>query len=240
ATATCCRRSPRGSSAARRPGAESARPSAARSVPSSSPSSIAIMLNGVVGLCLLIGGARCGALVFVQSARHRDYFLPKVTSDYGEEPAPPSAVWRRNRGERRHAARIAPGRRPAGRNPVGERDPHGRPAGLLPPGSSSPRCALAGKRRGRESRTRKSCPGEPRSRAGFRACVHRLDLSRRRRRFAVSRRGADARPRRRGLSASALDLFVSTLTLATGRATILRGAVHLVIFGAFLLLAAIP
>jgi len=37
-----------------------------------------------------------------------------------------------------------------------------------------------------------------------------------------------------------LTLFVSSLTLATGRATILQGAVHLVIFGVFLLLAAIP
>jgi Ca2+:H+ antiporter len=37
-----------------------------------------------------------------------------------------------------------------------------------------------------------------------------------------------------------LTLFVSTLTLATGRATILQGAVHLVIFGVFLLLAAVP
>ena len=33
-----------------------------------------------------------------------------------------------------------------------------------------------------------------------------------------------------------LTLFVSSLTLATGRATILQGAVHLVIFGVFLLL----
>ena len=37
-----------------------------------------------------------------------------------------------------------------------------------------------------------------------------------------------------------LTLFASTLTLATSRATILQGAAHLVIFGAFLLLAAIP
>jgi len=37
-----------------------------------------------------------------------------------------------------------------------------------------------------------------------------------------------------------LTLFVSTPTLATGRATILQGAVHLVIFGVFLLLAAVP
>ena len=37
-----------------------------------------------------------------------------------------------------------------------------------------------------------------------------------------------------------LTLFVSSLTLATGRATILQGAVHLVIFAVFLLLAAVP
>jgi Ca2+:H+ antiporter len=37
-----------------------------------------------------------------------------------------------------------------------------------------------------------------------------------------------------------LTLFVSSLTLASGRATILQGAVHLVIFGVFLLLAAVP
>ncbi len=38
----------------------------------------------------------------------------------------------------------------------------------------------------------------------------------------------------------ALTLIASTLTLSTGRATILQGAVHLVIFGVFLLLAAVP
>jgi Ca2+:H+ antiporter len=37
-----------------------------------------------------------------------------------------------------------------------------------------------------------------------------------------------------------LTLIASTLTLSTGRATILQGAVHLVIFGVFLLLAAVP
>lgn len=37
-----------------------------------------------------------------------------------------------------------------------------------------------------------------------------------------------------------LTLFISTVTLATGRTTILQGAVHLVIFGIFVLLAAIP
>ncbi len=37
-----------------------------------------------------------------------------------------------------------------------------------------------------------------------------------------------------------LTLFISTVTLATGRTTILQGAVHLVIFGVFLFLSAFP
>ncbi len=37
-----------------------------------------------------------------------------------------------------------------------------------------------------------------------------------------------------------LTLFISTVTLATGRTTILQGAVHLVIFSVFLFLAAVP
>jgi len=37
-----------------------------------------------------------------------------------------------------------------------------------------------------------------------------------------------------------LTLFISTVTLATGRTTILQGAVHLVIFGVFLFLSAVP
>ena len=43
-----------------------------------------------------------------------------------------------------------------------------------------------------------------------------------------------------GMALLLLTLFVSMPTLATGRATILQGAVHLVIFGVFLLLAAVP
>jgi Ca2+:H+ antiporter len=37
-----------------------------------------------------------------------------------------------------------------------------------------------------------------------------------------------------------LTLFISTVTLATGRTSILQGAVHLVIFGVFLFLSAMP
>jgi Ca2+:H+ antiporter len=38
----------------------------------------------------------------------------------------------------------------------------------------------------------------------------------------------------------ALTLLVSTITLATGRSTVLHGAVHLILFGAFLFLAVVP
>ena len=37
-----------------------------------------------------------------------------------------------------------------------------------------------------------------------------------------------------------LTLYISALTFSTGRTTVLQGAVHLVIFGAFLLISAVP
>ena len=38
----------------------------------------------------------------------------------------------------------------------------------------------------------------------------------------------------------ALTLYISALTLGTGRTSVLQGAVHLVIFAAFLLVSAVP
>jgi Ca2+:H+ antiporter len=38
----------------------------------------------------------------------------------------------------------------------------------------------------------------------------------------------------------ALTLLLSSMTLATGRATVLHGAVHLVVFAVFLFLAMVP
>ena len=38
----------------------------------------------------------------------------------------------------------------------------------------------------------------------------------------------------------AITLIVSVLTLSSGRATVLQGAVHLVVFAAFLFLAVVP
>jgi Ca2+:H+ antiporter len=43
-----------------------------------------------------------------------------------------------------------------------------------------------------------------------------------------------------GMALLVLTLFISSLTLATGRTTVLQGAIHLVIFGVFLVLAAVP
>ncbi len=38
----------------------------------------------------------------------------------------------------------------------------------------------------------------------------------------------------------AMTFVVGTVTLATGRATLLQGALHLVVFGSFVLLTIIP
>jgi Ca2+:H+ antiporter len=37
-----------------------------------------------------------------------------------------------------------------------------------------------------------------------------------------------------------LTLYIAALTLGTGRTTVLQGAVHLVIFAAFMLVSAVP
>jgi Ca2+:H+ antiporter len=37
-----------------------------------------------------------------------------------------------------------------------------------------------------------------------------------------------------------LSLFTATITLATGRTTVLQGGVHMVTLGAFLVIAAVP
>ena len=48
--------------------------------------------------------------------------------------------------------------------------------------------------------------------------------------------GLDAK----GTALLAITLLISTTTLATGRATVLQGAVHLVLFAAFLFLSIVP
>ncbi|MGL4241588.1 MAG: ionic transporter y4hA, partial [Beijerinckiaceae bacterium] len=43
-----------------------------------------------------------------------------------------------------------------------------------------------------------------------------------------------------GITVLVLTMFVSTLTLGTGRTTVLQGAVHLILFAVFLLVSAVP
>ena len=257
---------------------------------------VVIVLNGVVGLCLLIGGARyreqgfrvegtasslsvlatlavltlimpnftlaklgpqysptqlmfVGALamllyfvfVFVQSVRHREYFLPEDASDIGEEPAAPSAgatavggamllvsllavvllaETLANSLERAiHAARLPPSFLGVVIATLV----------LLPEGVAALKAAHAN----RLQTSLNLAIGSALACIGLTIPVVAgvsLYLGR------ELTLGLDAE----GTAILLLTLFVSSLTLATGRATILQGAVHLVIFGVFLLLAAVP
>jgi Ca2+:H+ antiporter len=257
---------------------------------------VAIVLNGVVGLCLLIGGARyreqgfrvegaasalsvlatlavltlvmpnytlaklgpqysptqlmfVGGLalllyfvfVFVQSIRHRDYFLYQDASDLGEEPASPSAGATSVSGimlivsllavvlvaetladslERAiHAARLPPSFLGVVIATLV----------LLPESVAAIKAAQAN----RLQISLNLAIGSALATIGLTIpAVAGLSLY-------LGREltlGLDAE----GTAILLLTLFVSSLTLATGRATILQGAVHLVIFGVFLLLAAVP
>jgi hypothetical protein len=83
-----------------------------------------------------------------------------------------------------------------------------------------------------------SCDGEEIG-EGFTG-QHRPDDSRGRGSVGVPRLplvlGADAK----GMVLLAVTFLVSTITLASGRSHVMQGAVHLVIFAAFLFLALVP
>jgi Ca2+:H+ antiporter len=260
---------------------------------------VLIVLNGVVGLCVVVGGLRyreqtfrvegvgaalsvlatlavlilvlpnftvaklgpqyspiqlafVGALslilyvvfVFVQSVRHREYFLPEPENRLGgrcEEPAPPSGaatamsavlmlaslaavvlLAETLSGSLAHAIHAA-----------------GLPASflgvviaaltLLPESVAAVNAAWAN----RAQTSANLALGSALASIGLTIPIVgavSLYLSR------ELTLGLDAE----GMTLLLLTLFVSTPTLATGRATILQGAVHLVIFGVFLLLAAVP
>ena len=257
---------------------------------------VAIVLNGVVGLCLLAGGVRYGeqgfrvegtasalsvlatlavlalvmpnftlaklgpqysptqlifvsgltillyfVFVFVQSVRHREYFVPQEMSDIGEEPAPPTdretavsavmllvsllavvllAETLAESIERAiHAARLPPSFLGVVIAALV----------LLPESVAAVKAAQAN----RLQTSLNLAIGSALACIGLTIPVVAgvsLYLGR------ELTLGLDAE----GTAILLLTLFVSSLTLATGRATILQGAVHLVIFGVFLLLAAVP
>ena len=259
-------------------------------------SAVSIVLNGVVGLCLLIGGARyheqafrvrgtasalsvlatlavlalvlpnftlaklgpqysptqlvfVGALsvilyavfVFVQSVRHRDYFLPEAEGDDGDKRAKPSAattaaaafmllvsllavvLLAETLSESLERAINAAGLPPSFLGVV-------IAALVLLPESVA---AIKAANMNRVQTSLNLAIGSALASIGLTIpAVAGVSLY-------LDREltlGLDTE----GMALLLLTLFVSSLTLATGRATILQGAVHLVIFGVFLLLAAVP
>jgi Ca2+:H+ antiporter len=259
-------------------------------------SAVLIVLNGVVGVCLLVGGVRYreqafrvegaasalsvlttlavltlvlpnytlaklgpqysptqlgfigvlslvlyGVFVFVQSVRHRDYFLVEEADSFGEGPAPPSTSATAASVVLLVASLAAVVLLAEALSTALERAIHalGLPAAflgvviaslvLLPESVAALKAAHAN----RVQTSLNLALGSALATIGLTIPVvggvslylgQELTL------------GLDAE----GTALLLLTLFVSTLTLATGRATILQGAVHLVIFGAFLLLAAVP
>ena len=257
---------------------------------------VAIVLNGVVGLCLLVGGARyreqgfrvegtasalsvlatlavmtlvmpnytlaklgpqysptqllfVGALalvlylvfVFVQSVRHREYFLPAGASDIGEEADPPSAVATALSAIMLIVSLVAvvllaetlagtlERAIQAARLPPSFLGVVIATLVLLPESVAAVKAAHAN----RIQTSLNLAIGSALACIGLTIPVVAgvsLYLGR------ELTLGLDAE----GTAILLLTLFVSSLTLATGRATILQGAVHLVIFAVFLLLAAVP
>jgi Ca2+:H+ antiporter len=259
---------------------------------------VVIVLSGLVGLCLVVGGARyheqgfrvegtgsalsvlatlavltlvmpnytlaklgpqysptqlvfVGVLalllyfvfVFVQSVRHRDYFLPEGSSDIGvgEEPDPPSAGETALSAIMLLVSLLAVVLLAETLSESIERAIH---AAHLPPSFLGVVIAtlvllpesVAAVKAAQANRLQTSLNlaiGSGLACIGLTIPVVAgvsLYLGR------ELTLGLDAE----GTAILLLILFVSSLTLATGRATILQGAVHLVIFGVFLLLAAVP
>ncbi len=260
-------------------------------------SAVLIVLNGVVGLCLLVGGARFheqefrvegtasalsvlatlavlalvlpnftlaklgpqysptqlvfigalslilyGVFVFVQSVRHRDYFLGKGGSELGdEEPTAPSTGMTALSAILLAASLLAVVLLAEALSSPLEQAIRaaGLPASVLGvviaalvllPESVA---AVSAARANRLQTSLNLALGSALATIGLTIPVvgavslylgQELTL------------GLDAE----GTALLLLTLFVSSLTLATGRATILQGVVHLVIFGVFLLLAAVP
>ncbi|RBP10591.1 Ca2+:H+ antiporter [Roseiarcus fermentans] len=257
---------------------------------------VVIVLTGVVGLCLLVGGARYReqgfrvegtgsalsvlatlavltlvmpnytlakfgpqysptqlvfvsvlslllyfVFVFVQSVRHRDYFLPEGASDIGEESEPPSASATGVSAVMLVVSLLAVVLLAETLAESIERAIH---AAHLPPSFLGVVIAalvllpesVAAVKAARSNHLQTSLNlaiGSALACIGLTIPVVAgvsLYLGR------ELTLGLDAE----GTAILLLTLFVSSLTLATGRATILQGAVHLVIFGVFLLLAAVP
>ena len=182
-----------------------------------------------------------GVFVFVQSFRHRDYFLPEAAGDDGEGPPPPSAaanavsafmlivslaavvLLAETLSKLLEHAIAAAGLPPSFLGVVIAA------LVLLPESVAAVKAAYAN----RVQTSLNLAIGSALASIGLTIpAVDGVSLY-------LGREltlGLDAE----GVALLLLTLFVSSLTLAMGRATILPGAVHPVIFGVFLLLAAVP
>ena len=259
-------------------------------------SAVSIVLNGVIGLCLLVGGARYreqgfrvhgtgsalsvlatlailtlvlpnftiarlgpqysptqlifvgglsillyGVFVFVQSVRHRDYFLVDADGDEEAAHAPPSSAATAFSGMMLVVSLAGVVLLAETLSPALERGIHsvGLPVSflgviiaalvLLPESVAAVAAARANKL-------------QTSLNLSLGSAIASIGLT-------IPAVGAVSlylgKELTLGLHAEnmvilMLTLFVATLTLATGRATILQGAVHLVIFGVFLLFSAVP
>jgi Ca2+:H+ antiporter len=259
-------------------------------------SAVSIVLNGVIGLCLLVGGARYreqgfrvhgtgsalsvlatlailtlvlpnftiarlgpqysptqlafvgglsillyGVFVFVQSVRHRDYFLADSDGDEGEAHAPPSAGATAFSSVMLVVSLASVVLLAETLSPALERAIHsvGLPSSflgviiallvLLPESVAAVAAARANKL-------------QTSLNLSLGSAIASIGLT-------IPAVGAVSLYLGKELTLGLheenmvilmLTLFVATLTLATGRATILQGAVHLVIFGVFLLFSAVP
>ena len=254
---------------------------------------VMIICNGVVGLCLLVGGLRhheqsfrveganagLAALIALATlslvlprsrparpgrpTRGRNSPSPRsrrsrfgasscscrpcgtaTTScrpgrgDEDVHAQPPSS--RRRLGELRPAGGLA-GRRGGSRQAVvadhRARGRRGRGAARSS-ASRSQLLVLLPETGGVSRRARRPHPDQPEPRARFGACEHRPDDSRRR-----ARRPCWlplARARAEGHGAAGATFVVTALTLVPGRTTVMQGAIHLVLFAAFLFLALVP
>ena len=182
-----------------------------------------------------------GVFVFVQSVRHRDYFITETASDEGDEPATPSAAATAASALMLLVSLVAVVLLAETLSESLEQAIHaaGLPPSflgvviaalvLLPESVAAVKAAYAN----RVQTSLNLAIGSALASIGLTIpAVGGISLY-------LGREltlGLDAE----GMALLLLTLFVSSLTLATGRATILQGAVHLVIFGVFLLLAAVP
>ena len=219
-SASCCRRSRRAGPArsSRRPSSRSRRSPRSRST---------------------------ALFVFVQTVRHRDYFLPgrrrrpttprrtprrRRAAPRSTQPRPAAGLARRGRRARQDRVARDRGRRRRDRRPaVG--------------GRRRDRAARAAARDARRGPQRAPRPHadelQPRARLGD--GEHRADDPRDRGRVDLARRAARARPRLDAdRAARRSPCVVAALTVLPGRATLQEGGVHLVLFAAFLFLAVNP